>query len=262
MNRPYSPRHRYQNGFVLGSGSFVGAIVVLIIVLLVALRLFAPGIWHSVTAPLWRAGNALSSRIGGIGTNESKAALTAERDTYAAQAAALANQNAALSAKVADLTKLLGTRTEPAPGIVAAVLARPPVAPYDVLIIDQGTSAGVVLGALVTGNGGTPIGTIGEADTSQSRVTLFSTHGIQTSGWAGDSRIPVTLVGAGAGAFTASVPNNAGVKVGDGVYIASGGAYPVGTVVKIETDPSSPTVNLDIRPYANPFSLVWVTVAQ
>lgn len=262
MNRPFSPRRRYSNGFVPGSGSFTGAVVVLIIVILVAIRLALPAFWHTLTVPLWRAGQSISSHLAGAGTTESKAALKNERDTYAAQAAALANQNAELTAKVADLTNLLGTRTQPAPGIVASVLARPPVAPYDVLIIDQGTDDGVALGALVTGNGGTPIGTIGQADASQSRVTLFSTHGIQTPGWAGATRIPVTLTGAGAGAFTASVPKAAGVQVGDGIYIANDGAYPIGTVVRIESDPSSPSVGLDVRPYANPFSLAWVTVSK
>lgn len=262
MNRPFSPRHRYSNGLVPGSGSFTGAIVVLVIVVLVAIRLVLPALWHSVTLPLWRVGQSISSHLSSGAATESKSDLKSERDTYAAQVAALSSQNAALEAKVSDLTNLLGTRTQPAPGIVASVRARPPVAPYDVLIIDQGTSDGVMIGALVTGNGGTPIGTIGQADATQSRVTLFSTHGIQTSAWVGNTRIPVTLTGAGAGAFTAGVPKAAGVQVGDGVYIANNGAYPVGTVVKIEEDPSSPTVGLDVRPYANPFSLAWVTVAK
>jgi len=260
MNRQYSRSHRFQNGYVPGRGSATGGIVVLIIVVLIVIRLIAPTVWHTMTTPLWRVGHVVSIRLGGVG--ESKMTLSSERDTYAAQVAALANQNAALTAKVTDLTKLLGTRTQPDPGIVAAVLARPPVAPYDVLIIDQGTSAGVTLGALVTGEGGTPIGTIGQTDASQSRVTLFSTRGIQSPGWVGASHIPVTFTGAGAGAFTVSVPKIAGVQVGDGAYLASGGAYPVGTVIKIEVDPSSPNVSLDVRPYANPFSLAWVTVSK
>jgi hypothetical protein len=33
-------------------------------------------------------------------------------------------------------------------------------------------------------------------------------------------------------------------------------------VVTIETDPSSPSVVLDVHPYSNPFSLTWVTVAR
>ncbi|HWU24233.1 MAG TPA: rod shape-determining protein MreC [Candidatus Paceibacterota bacterium] len=241
-------------------GGVAAAVLAFLILILTIIRLAAPGFWYGVTTPVWRIGASITTFVGGNVTTESKASLRAERDANAQKVAALTSENAMLSAKVADLTKLLGTRVEPARGIVASVLARPPVAPYDVLIIDQGTADGIVLGSLVTGNGGTPVGTIGQADASQSRVTLFSTHGIQSSGWVGDSRIPVTLTGEGAGAFSASVPKAAGVQVGDGVYLASGGAFPVGTVVKIEVDPSSPTVSLDVHPYANPFSLTWVTV--
>lgn len=260
MNRLLSRRLRYRNSLVQGSGGAAAAVIALLVIVLILLRLLAPGVWYRLTSPIWSFGASLSAHV--AGTTESKATLRTERDTYQEKATALSVQNAALSAQVADLTKLLGSRTAPTPGIVASVLARPPVAPYDILVIDQGTSAGVSLGALVTGNGGTPVGTIGEADANHSRVTLYSTRSIATSGWIGDARIPVTLTGEGAGAFSASVPKIAGVEVGAGVYLASAGAFPIGTVVKIETDPSSPTVSLDVRPYVNPFSLTWVTVER
>lgn len=211
---------------------------------------------------MWRAGSALTSAVAVHVPSESRAALRAARDELEAQNAALTAQNAVLAAQVSDLTNLLGMRTEPEKGTVAGVVARPPVAPYDVLIVDQGTAAGVQEGALVSGPGGTPVGTIGTVGERQSRVTLYSTRGIKTAGWAGENRIPVTLIGAGAGAFTASVPREAGVQVGDGVYVAAGGAYPVGTVVNVESDPSSPSVSLVVRPYTNPFSLTWVTIAH
>lgn len=243
-------------------GGFAAAILAAIVLMLIVVRLATPGLWYRITTPIWRVGAALGIQVSGSVTTESKESLRAERDANAEKVAALTAQNAALSAQLTDLRKLLGTRTTPAPGIVAGVLARPPVAPYDVLIIDQGTTAGVTLGALVTGNGGTPIGTVGQTDAMQSRVTLYSTRGIQTSGWVGESRIPVTLTGEGAGAFSASVPKAAGVQAGDGVYLANAGAFPVGTVSKIEIDPSSPTVSLDVHPYTNPFSLTWVVVER
>ncbi len=146
------------------------------------------------------------------------------------QNAALSAQNAALAAQVADLTALLGGRTAPPKGIVASVLARPPVAPYDVLIVDQGASAGVRQGAQAYGAGGTPIGVVGEVEGSRSRVTLYSARTMKTDGWAGADRIPLTIDGIGAGAFRATVSKDAGVAVGDGVYVAHDGAFPVGTV--------------------------------
>lgn len=263
MNRPSSRRlhNRYRAGIFGGRGGFLAALLALAICVLALLRLFAPGALTAAAAPLWRAGSALTSFVGAHEPGESRAALRAARDELAAQNASLTAKNAVLAAQVADLTNLLGGRTEPEKGIVAGVVARPPVAPYDVLIIDQGAQAGIREGALVHGPGGTPIGTVGVADETQSRITLYSTRGIMTPGWLGDNRIPLSLTGAGAGAFEASVPQDAGAQVGDGVYIAAGGAYPVGTVVKVESDPSSPSVRLIVRPYTNPFSLTWVTVA-
>lgn len=185
-----------------------------------------------------------------------------QRDELQAENTALAAENAALSARAADLTNLLGTRTAPAKGVVASVVARPPVAPYDVLIIDQGASDGVATGAAAYGSGGTPLGTVSETTSHTARIQLFSAPGVKTEGWAGSGRIPLTLTGAGSGAFHASVAKEAGVAVGDGVYISGNGAEPIGTITAIESDPSSPSVVLDIRPYANPFSLVWVTIER
>lgn len=259
MNRLFSPRPpRYRNRILSGGGAAAAAVALLVLIVL-AVRFAAPGLLARLSSPLWNAGARLTASVGSIaGTRASEASP----QELAAENTALTAQNAALTAKVADLTALLGTRTEPEKGIVASVLARPPVAPYDVLIIDQGTNAGVALGALAFGPGGTPVGTVGVATSRESRVALFSTKGLQTNAWIGASRIPVTLTGAGAGAFTASLPRTAGVAPGDGVYVAAYGAVPIGTVVKVESDPSSPSVNLDVRPYTNPFSLTWVTVSR
>jgi cell shape-determining protein MreC len=240
----------------------MSALIVLLVLVAIVLRLAAPGVLSRATSPLWSAGVSLTQFITAKATTESKESLRADRDRLVSENAALSAQNAALAAQVSDLTKLLGSRTEPEKAIVASVLARPPVAPYDVLIIDQGTAAGVAVGAIAMGPGGTPIGTIGEADARQSRVALYSTNGLASDGWVGPNRIPLTLTGAGAGAFRAEVPKQAGVAVGDAVYLAASGAVPIGTVIKIEEDPSSPTVDLEVRPYTNPFSLTWVTVAR
>lgn len=260
MNRQFSRRPRYRNG-LLGSRSVVIIAVTLIVVVVAGLRFLAPGALARISQPLWSVGSSLTDRMQGAAT-ESKASLHADRDRLTTENGALAAQNAALASQVTDLTALLGSRTEPPKGIVARVLARPPVAPYDVLIVDQGTTAGVSVGAIAQGPGGTPIGTVGEADESQSRIALFSTSGLAHDGWVGSSHIPLTLTGAGAGAFRAEVPKQAGVLVGDTVFLAAAGTLPIGTVVQIEADPSSPSVELDVRPYVNPFSLTWVTIAR
>ncbi len=245
-----------------GIAGITAGVLTLTILIILLLRLFVPSVLGFISKPFWSVGEALTNMVHGTATTDSKVSLVLTRDQLTQENAALRAENTALLAKTADLTKLLGGRTEPEKGVVANVLARPPVAPYDVLIIDQGTNAGVQIGAQARGTGGTPIGTVGQADSNQSRITLYSTHGIQSNAWVGDTRIPITLTGAGAGAFTASLPKEAGIKVGDGVYLAGNGAFPVGTVAHIEADPSSASTELDVRPYTNPFSSTWVTIAR
>jgi cell shape-determining protein MreC len=187
--------------------------------------------------------------------------LERERDAAVAAQNALTEQNRTLSAKVADLTALLGSRTEAPPGIVAAVLARPPVSPYDELVLDAGEAEGVREGAAVYGNGGVPLGIVASVTAHAARVALYSAPGRETPALAGAARVPFTLVGAGAGAFTASVPRDAGVAVGDALYAGGAGSIPIGTVAAVDSDPSSPSAAIRIDPVANPFSITWVTVA-
>jgi cell shape-determining protein MreC len=235
--------------------------LILFILIMVLVRVFAPNAFTVVVTPFWRAGSALSASVG-VNTASwgSKEALVRERDALAAQNAQLTSENQVLAAKAQDLQQLLGTRTQTGQGILAGVLARPPVAPYDVLIVDQGSISHVTLGAVAYGPGGTPIGTVGSVTNQTARITLFSNPGLETAGWVGDARIPVTIRGAGSGAFTATLPKAAGIIAGQGVYAAGPGAVPVGVVTRIQSDPSSPNVILDIHPYLNPFSLTWVTI--
>jgi len=254
--RPYSTRP----GLLSRRGSLATAILALVVVIVITLRFAAPTVLTVIAKPFWKSGAYLTAAAGNAISLTSKNELIKQRDAATNENVSLTAQNAALEARVADLTALLGTRSEAGPGIAAGVLARPPVAPYDVLIVDQGSADGVVEGALVHGIGGTPIGTVASVSSHSARITLYSARGIQTAAWAGATRVPVTLTGASAGAFEATLSKDAGVVAGDAVYVAASGAFPIGTVTKIESDPSSPDVALDIRPYTNPFSLTWVTI--
>ena len=64
--------------------------------------------------------------------------------------------------------------------------------------------------------------------------------------------------GAGGGAMQASLSRSAGVVVGDVVFAPGPGMLPIGTVTRIDSDPSASGVTLRIMPALNPFSLTWV----
>jgi cell shape-determining protein MreC len=212
----------------------------------------------ALTAPVWRAGSTLSASVGNA--FESGASVLKERDVLRLQNETLKSQNLILTERANDLQKLLGTRTQSAGGVLAGVLSRPPVSPYDVLVVDQGRDGGVVEGARAYGTGGTPLGVVSRVERSYSHVELFSAPTKITEGWVGSTRIPVTLYGNGAGTFKAEALHEAGVLVEDTVFVSGGGALPIGSVVAIDSDPSSPKVILHIRPYTNIFSLTWVTI--
>lgn len=259
MRRNYY--HRTPNAWLFSSGGhFVVVLLGGIAFLLLTLRLLAPGLFITLVAPAWQTGSAFLGATAAAVPLESRAVLINEREQLARENEMLRNNNAALAARAADLERLLGGRTEASAGVLAGVIARPPVSPYDVLVIDTGREAGIAVGDVVLGPGGMPIGAITEANAGNARATLFSQPGRITEGWLGETRIPVRLVGAGAGAFDAELPGVAGALVGDFVFVPGPGALPAGQVAALITDPSSPTVLLRIRPAVNPFSLTWVTV--
>lgn len=238
----------------------VGGGVALVLLIGLILRLAAPEALVRITAPAFAASTRLAAAVDTATTVSYRATLTARVAALTSENEALRAENAVVSARAADLAHLLGTRTERGAGILAGVLARPPVSPYDTLVIDAGLTEGIHMSARVYGAGGIPVGTVESVDTHIARVTLFSTAGLQTQGWVGETRVPLQLTGASAGAFDATLSKETPVMVGDKVYVSGPGALPIGVVESIESDPSSPTDTLHVRPFINPFTITWVTV--
>jgi cell shape-determining protein MreC len=240
-----------------------GVIVLLVILVLVVVRVAFPNVFVALFTPLWKTGDVAAASVGGVETFFSdKHTLAYERDNVAKENAVLVAENDALKARVSDLTKLLGSRTEGDDGVLAGVLARPPVSPYDVLVVDSGEREGVHTGALVYGAGGVPLGTVAATTERAARVLLYSSPGKETAAWAGDTRIPLTIVGEGSGAFYSKISRDAGVVAGMSIYVAGPGALPVGEVVAVEANPAATEVRVRIRPITNPFSITWVTISQ
>lgn len=229
-------------------------IAAVIILALIILRVFFPSALAALASPLWSAGDFLAGKAA---VADEAASARDARDALAASAEELQNENALLRARLEDVGAANGIPSES--GKLVAVAARPPVAPYDVLILDAGTDDGITEDSIVYAKN-IPIGTITEANAHSSRALLFSSSGRTTDGWIGKERLPVTLVGAGAGAFDADIPRELPVTEGDEVYLPGPGALPMGVVVRIEEHPSSPRSILHIRPAVSPFSLTWVRV--
>ncbi len=250
-----------RNALLLSGSLSWGALAFAFAVAMLLLRLLAPNLFWQAFAPVFQVSDTIGAKSHSFLTSFSDAAaLAGQNEKLASENAALANQNAALLQKVANLSALLGDTgvAKSAPSILAGVVARPPESPYDTLVLAAGEKEGVVLGMEAFGDGGVPIGVVSKVESDFSRVTLFSSPGMLTSGSVGHGNLPLTLSGAGAGALTASAARAADVAVGDTVFVPGPGMLPIGSVVRIDSDPLSPGVTLRIKPAVNPFTLAWV----
>lgn len=242
--------YRRRSAFLSSPGRVAVAIAVVVGVLILGTRLIVPSAFFSLTAPVFAFGNS----IAGVG-------MTVE-DVRAHANVILTNENTQLKERIADLTRLLGDEPSGSKGLVAGVIARPPLAPYDTLLVGAGSRDGVAFGMMVSGEGGVPLGTIETVANAHAQVSLFSTAGRVTDGWVGEDRLPLTLTGEGAGAFIAEVPRDASIAVGALVFVPGPGARAVGQVERIDSDPSSSFATLRIRPLANVFSLSLVLIEE
>ena len=130
----------------------------LLAVIFIGLRISFPGAVIALASPLWKGGSSLEAGVGntfsGLGNG---AKIAQENSALSAEVSTLQNQNAVLTTRAQDLTKLLGGQSDASANILAGVLARPPESPYDTLIVDQGSKDGVQLNAQVFATGGIPI---------------------------------------------------------------------------------------------------------
>ncbi len=222
-----------------------------------ALRVLAPNLFLTAATPLFSVSDTLAGASRGFFSGFIDAAkVRADNAQLVRENAALATQNEALTHQVASF--LSTSDIARSAGITAGVVMRPPLSPYDTLVVAQGSRAGVTPHMEAYGTGGVPLGTVESVTSDFSRVVLFSSPGRQTLGWVGGGSLPVTLKGAGGGAFSASVNRAAAISVGDTVFLPGPGMLPVGKVTRIDDDPSAPSVTLRVTPSLNLFSLGWV----
>lgn len=234
-----------------------GAYALVFAVFVLLMRLLAPDFFWTMFNPALRASDALAENSRALfSIFGDTAKLASQNEKLSSENNALANENLSLVKKIESLSKLAPHDT----GIVAGVVARPPQSAYDVLVLSAGGEDGIALGMEVFGEGNVPLGVISVVHENFSRATLFSAPDMVTNGWVGKANIPIIIRGAGAGAMNASAPRSAGIAVGDAVFVPGPGMLPLGSVVGIDSDQSSPSVILRIMPALNLFSVAWTSV--
>lgn len=232
-----------------------GVLALAVVLLFLSLRLLTPNFFWKIVTPVFRTADATAAVSNSFFSSfGNTAALAAQNEKLASEKTALASENATLLKKVGDLSAL----ERKTPSVIAGVVSRPLESPYDTLVLAAGRADGVRLGQEAFGAGGVPIGSVSSVLEDFSRVTLFSAPGARTNGWVGRGNAALTIEGVGGGAMNAIISREAGVAVGDIVFVPGPGMLPVGSVVGIEDNPLSPGVTLRILPAVNLFSTAWV----
>lgn len=104
--------------------------------------------------------------------------------------------------------------------ILAAVLAAPPLSPYDTFVLDAGSQDGVAAGDSVAA-GSVVMGRIVQVFPRASLAQLFSTAGVKTSVFIlhDKASVPAEAEGAGGGTFIVRLPKEVPVSEGDSVTL-------------------------------------------
>ncbi|MDP2655693.1 MAG: rod shape-determining protein MreC [bacterium] len=254
MKRTYLAR---RNALLSSTNFSWGAFALIFSIFLLLMRLLAPNFFWTVFTPVFRASDSLSEMSSSFFNSFSDTAkLSLQNEKLMNENIELANENIALIKKIENLSGLVQYDS----GIMVGVVARPPQSAYDTLVLSAGSTDGIALGMEVFSAGDVPLGIISSVDENFSRVTLFSAPEMSTDGWVGKDDIPITINGAGAGVMNASASRSAGISVGDIVYAPGPGQLPIGRVVRVDSEASSPSVTLRIMPAINLFSVAWVIV--
>ena len=142
----------------------------------------------------------------------------------------------------------------------AAVLARPPLSPYDTFIIDIGEQGGVAAGSFVGGFGSVALGRVALVHGNTSAAVLFSAPGEETVVLVGEERVPLVARGMGGGAFEVRAPRDIPVLEKSMVFLPGFEPSIIGVVERIVEEPTDPFKRVLFRSPVNIFEVGFVEV--
>jgi len=217
----------------------------------------------SVVSPIWRAENSVSRSLRNIadfiGSQEK---LIKENADLREKVSSLEIEVMSLSREQAledTLRELAGRKPDPETKI-ATVLTHPPQTPYDIIIIDAGSSDGVLVGKEVYLPEGPSLGAISEVFSNRSRVKLFTSSGEETNAVLERNNVPVVLHGLGAGNFRLTLPRDTAVEPGDKILSPELSSRLMAVVGEVIIQPTDSFKEVLAKSPANIFILRYVFV--
>ncbi len=239
-----------------------------VFLLLVLAGLFAwSGTFFSMIGrPIWKGESLFTAKVQDAGyVVRTKASVFAENT-------ALQQENADLKASMVDyqilktentqLKELMGRLPTTSSFTLGNILTKPNRSPYDTIIIDIGSNAGIKEGDQVFANAITPIGVVSKLYATTSLVVLYSTPGQTTDATLDGSNATVELVGRGGGDFEMSVPIDLSFEAGTNVVLPGASPQIIAIVEQVISKPTDPQKKVLLRSPINVQSLKWVQVRK
>ncbi len=251
---------------LFGNTAFRGLLLLIVIgIMLFGLSSSLRSTLHTVALPLWKGGAYVGSTIAGVfDLFRSKNALVLENERLKAEFAELSirllDRNELYEENLA-LKERLG-RDASVNAVLAAVVARPPRAPYDTLLLDAGSRDGVSVGDFVAASETLIIGAIEHVTLTTSIARLYSAPGVVTEVTLGHSGPVLQAVGQGAGNFEARVPVGIEVLAGESVLLPTIVPHVFAVVEYVRFNPTDSSRSVFFRSPVNPFELRFVTVLR
>jgi cell shape-determining protein MreC len=245
------------------------AAAVAVFAVLIAVRIFAPSfstqVIHTILSPFMRGGSIVSQKSAvSEGLVKSKQELLSENDELRRELADATVKLAVsqdLEKENGELRDLLGL-TKQSKETPALVISKPPLSPYDSLVIEIGDHAAIAAGDRVYADGDILLGEVSEVSGTSATVKLYSTASNEVDTVIERNNIPQKVQGAGGGNFEFKAPKEVDVAVGDVLIIPDINRKVLGVVQQIDSQPTDSFQNVLVKSPVNIFQLKWVTIEE
>lgn len=221
---------------------------------------------HSLGVPVWRLKNYSSEIIrGAVAVVQSKKMLSGENAKLRSDLnkinSRLLNKKLLLMEN-RELKEMWGRRNEDLKFVLANILAKPNLSPYDTLILDIGANYGVQKGDKVLADASVVIGEIENVYAQTAKAKLYSFPNNTLNVAIGFNKIIGVAKGKGGSNFEIKLPREIPVEKGDVVVLPEMDLFILGVVEDITTVPENPLQIILFKIPINIFELRWVQILQ
>ncbi|MFH1402297.1 MAG: rod shape-determining protein MreC [Patescibacteria group bacterium] len=161
-----------------------------------------------------------------------------------------------------QLKEILGRKNENQKLILANIISKPILSPYNSLILDIGKNYEIKKGDKVLVGSDIIIGEIEEVYYKTAKVKLYSFAKDKMVVAVGFEKILSNAEGKGGGVFEIKLPNNVETKVGDTVTLPEMDLMILGIIEDIVVNPEDPFQTILFKSPVNIFELRWVQILQ